>query len=794
MRISRFRSTSRQRALYSAMAAAIASVFYAAPGAVAADELVAQLAAAQTARQVAVLDSVVTGQPQGPVFALVERAETIAIEASALRRWRVKIPTNATFEFEDRLFVAVADLPGVRANIEQRTQRLLLNLPPTLFERSDIQFGASGGAPLSTAPLAGFLNYTLFAYTSSGTSYGSGFFELGASGNLGSLINTASVNTVAPADQPTNRIVRFDTAWRRDDRDGLRTLNVGDAFTQAGAWGRSVRFGGLQIGTNFQLQPNLITYPLQPFSGTAVVPSTVDVFVNGSRIASQPVPSGPFTVNDVPLVSGAGDVQLVVRDPFGQQQVITQPFYASRRLLRGGLDEFQLSLGATRENYGLSSFDYGSPLASGYWRRGISDRLTVEGRFEADDDVRAAGATADFSAGLLGIFTAGGAISGGQAGTGQLWIAGYEYQGRGFNFGARSIWASSQFRLVGDPLSLVLQRQSQASAGLTLGPMGSIGIAWAAQRYRDAPALDTAALSYSVTLLRRTFFTISIARSYGSFAQTSAFATLSIPLDSRTSLAGEASTTSSGGNRSSYVGAAVQRALPTDEGMGYRVRATSKEQFDASVGYTWPFGVYTVEASSFEGSTAARATASGGFGVIAGRAFASRAITDSFGLVRVRDLQGIRVFHEGNPVGRTDDSGHVVLPRLTPYLANRITIDERDLPIDVAIRDREMRIVPQFRSGALAEYDARRQASAILEVQLADGSHLPAGSEVQLAGSSQRYIVGHDGEIFVPDLLASSRFVAELASGRCSFDVESAAPKNEKLPKLGPFTCRRIPS
>jgi outer membrane usher protein len=238
----------------------------------------------------------------------------------------------------------------------------------------------------------------------------------------------------------------------------------------------------------------------------------------------------------------------------------------------------------------------------------------------------------------------------------------------------------------------------------------------------------------------------------------------------------------------------MQRPLPSDEGIGYRLRATSQEQFDAGLGYTWPFGVYAVEASSFEGSTAARATASGGFGVIAGQMFASRPITDSFGLVRVGDLEGIRVFHEGNPVGRTDSNGHIVLSRLTPYIANRVTIDERDIPIDVAIRDREMRIVPQFRSGTLAEYDARRRASVILELRLADGSHLPAGSEVQLAGTSQRYIVGHDGEVFIPDLLASSRFVAELASGRCSFDVELAATKKEALPKLGPFVCRRVPA
>jgi outer membrane usher protein len=795
MRISRSRSTSPRRARSSAMAAAIASALACTtPGPAAADELIAQLTAAATARQVAVLDSVVNGQPQGPVFALVERSETVAIEASALRRWRVRIPDNAAFEFEDRLFVTVADLPGLRANIEQPTQRLLLNLPPMLFEHADIQFGAGNSLPLSTAQLAGFLNYTLFGYTSSDTSYASGFFELGASGQLGSLINTASANSVAPAGQTTNRIVRLDTAWRTDNRDGLRTWNVGDAFTQAGAWGRSVRFGGLQYGTNFQLQPNLITYPLQPFSGTAVVPSTVDVFVNGARIASQAVPPGPFTVNDVPLVSGAGDVQLVVRDPFGQQQVITQPFYASRRLLRGGLDEFQWSVGATRENYGLASFDYGSPLASGIWRRGISDRLTVETRFEADDDVRAVGATADFSVGLLGILTAGAAASDSHAGSGQLGIAGYEYQGRRFSFAARTMWATSQFRLIGDPLSLVLQRQSQASAGLNLGAMGSIGVAWAAQRYRDLPGLDTATLSYSATLPKRTFFTISVSRTYGTFPQTSAFATLTTPLDSGVSVTGEASSAKAGDQRRSYVGAAVQRPLPTDEGIGYRLRATSQEQFDAGLGYTWPFGVYTVEASSFDGSTAARATASGGLGVIGGRAFASRPITDSFGLVRIGDLEGVRVFHEGNPVGRTDQSGQIVLPRLTPYVANRITIDERDIPIDVAIRSREMRIVPQFRAGALAEYDARRRTSAILEVRLADGSYLPAGLEVRLAGSSQRYIVGHNGEIFIPDLLAASRFVAELATGRCGFDVEFTAVKNETFPKLGPFTCRPLPS
>jgi len=55
-----------------------------------------------------------------------------------------------------------------------------------------------------------------------------------------------------------------------------------------------VRFGGVQFGTNFSTQPMLVTTPLLAAHGEAVVPSTVDVFVNGRPVASESVPPGPF--------------------------------------------------------------------------------------------------------------------------------------------------------------------------------------------------------------------------------------------------------------------------------------------------------------------------------------------------------------------------------------------------------------------------------------------------------------------------------------------------------------------
>ena len=99
---------------------------------------------------------------------------------------------------------------------------------------------------------------------------------------------------------------RLDTTWTRDMPERLATLRVGDGISAPGAWGRAVRFGGVQFGTNFATQPTLITTPLLAARGEAVVPSTVDVFINGRPVASEVVPPGPFAIENLPAITGDG--------------------------------------------------------------------------------------------------------------------------------------------------------------------------------------------------------------------------------------------------------------------------------------------------------------------------------------------------------------------------------------------------------------------------------------------------------------------------------------------------------
>ncbi len=56
------------------------------------------------------------------------------------------------------------------------------------------------------------------------------------------------------------------------------------------------------------------------------MPSTVDVFVNNVKAYSQDVPSGPFVISDLPVVTGSGEARIVVRDATGREVETVTPF------------------------------------------------------------------------------------------------------------------------------------------------------------------------------------------------------------------------------------------------------------------------------------------------------------------------------------------------------------------------------------------------------------------------------------------------------------------------------------
>ena len=77
--------------------------------------------------------------------------------------------------------------------------------------------------------------------------------------------------------QGSGTTVRLDSALIVDSPATHSSFKLGDGISVAGDAQHSVRFGGIQWGTDFSTTPEVITFPLPALRGSASVPSTVDL-------------------------------------------------------------------------------------------------------------------------------------------------------------------------------------------------------------------------------------------------------------------------------------------------------------------------------------------------------------------------------------------------------------------------------------------------------------------------------------------------------------------------------------
>ena len=712
----------------------------------------------------------------------------IAVPVDSLDRWRLRRPGVAPRFPDGTPYYPLDAIPGVTYSYDAAKQRLTITAPPRAFTDTQFANAAARYPDATVSPLGGFLNYNLFASRASGESQYAGQFETGLFSAYGVLV----AGLLAQDSPGAKSAVRLDTTWTSDFPQRLTTLRVGDAINVPGAWGRAVRFGGVQYGTNFSTQPGYITFPAIAANGQAALPSTVDVFVNNALVAQRPVPPGPFSITNIPTVNGSGNVQLVVRDLFGREQIISQPFYASVNLLKEGLEDYSYEAGFERNNFGVESFDYGRAVASATYRRGLTDHLTGEVHGEFARDLAAAGIAANYLITDIGVVSASAAASGGM-GAGALGGLGFQRQTGQFSIAAQAQWTSADFREIGsspeNPLPL---RQWSASFGYQLQRFGSAGITYVAQDFRTKPNIHVLSLGYSVGLGPWAFLSLSAAKTFGTSGNIAFGATVTVPLGERTLAAASYNgTRSSTQGNTSDTSFTLQRSVPAGEGYAYRIIAHTDGEVQASGTWQNDVGTYTADVSRFQGANAARLSVAGGIGYVGGHAFLSRQISDSFGIVRVADYEGVGVLQDNQPVGRTSAGGYAVLPQLRAYDVNRISIEERDLPLDAQVDKLKMEAVPYYRSGLLLDFPVRRSHGATLRIRLDDGAPIPSGAIVQMTGRDEDFPVGLDGEAYVTGLEEHNHLRAMWKGKSCEFDAEFPRTA-EPLPNLGTFVCHGV--
>lgn len=732
----------------------------------------------------AFLDVTINGE-QRPEPVLLLQAPDGGFYASAqvLAQWRLQPPAVEPLMFEGEAYYPLAALPGLQVSFSEQEQAVTIDAPPTAFEVQRAALQDEDELAMTPAATGAFLNYDLFVEHVGGATNGSGVFETG----LFTRHGVGQTSFVAAAGAGEDRLVRLETSWAIDRPGSVTSIRLGDSISSAGPGAAPVRFAGLQYFRNFAVRPGFITMPLPAGLGSAAVPSVVDIYVNNVLQGSREVAPGPFELSNIPVQSGGGTVQLVVRDLLGREIVSEQSYYASTQMLRRGLHDFSYEAGFVRRDFGRRSNGYGDFMASTTHRYGLTDNVTLEGHLQASESRQMAGAAANLLAFDLGQFGVSASASRSERGDGYRLAASFERRTSGLSLGMLSEYASRDYAVVGMPDNYLPPRLTvQAFADLPL-PRGSIGASFLHRSLRDGADETLAGLFGSYQVSRWASLQLFARHSVAGNSETVVGANLSLSLGGRRS----ASAALEHGRRGINGIASYQDSPPVGTGGGYRVTAGfgQFERVEANYAHNLPMATLNAQLGHANGTTGVRLSAAGAVGLIGRDLFASRSLGESFAAVSVDGYPGLRVYADDQLVGVTGPDGSLVVPGLRAFEPNRIRIDETDLPLDASVEANEIMVRPFARTGARIRFSVTAERGVLMRLRLEDGSPVPAGAQVYVEGSEEAHVVASGGEVYVPGLAGTRRLRAEWNGGSCAF-AASVPAGDDPQPRLDGLTCR----
>ena len=175
--------------------------------------------------------------------------------------------------------------------------------------------------------------------------------------------------------------------------------------------------------------------------------------------------------------------------------------------------------------------------------------------------------------------------------------------------------------------------------------------------------------------------------------------------------------------------------------------------------------------------------------MLGGAPYLSNRVYDSFAVVDAHN-PGVKVQRENTLVGETNEDGKILVPNVSSFQKNKISIDPMDLPLNAEIESTVDYVAPSFRSGVYVEFNVKKAVpSAIVILQTADGKFVAAGSEGRLEGSEEPFVVGYDGQAFIRDLAAVNTIHISTPGQECSTQF-TFAPSGDVQPVIGPEICQ----
>ena len=736
--------------------------------------------------------------------------EKLYIRSGDLKTLRIKMDEH----IPDSQWVCINELKGIQFKYLENEQSLNLQVPASML--SDYSVDLTGQPTTNTnllkmKPLnAAILNYSMYHTITNNESIFSGSAEAIFNSALGNFSSGILYNGSNENSYSHEKWVRLESKWQYVDPEKVRIYTLGDFISNSSDWGSSVRLAGLQWSSAYTQRGDIVTSALPQFSGSAALPSTLDLYVNQQKIYSGLVPSGPFDVKQLPFISG-NEVTLVTTDVTGQQTITKKPYYFSSKILAKGINEFSVDVGVPRYNYGLYSNDYDdATFASGAIRYGYSNSLTLSGGAEASTDGLSNVGTG-FAKNLFGVGVINADIAASQYKDENGYSALVGLEGRiskniSFNTSYRKVFDNyfdlarvSQIRyLKENQLNAESQNYLNYSAladeiiraGINYNFYTGYGVyvGYNQIKYSDH-SYKLLSANLSGSLNKNWGFYSSAYKDYENHKDYGIYFALRYTPSTRVNAI---SSVSSDSGRLSYRQEVFVLSEPQVGSFGwggYVERDQDAHANNASV-----YGSYRARAAYLTGrynrigdNDQVALSATGSLVAAAGRIFAANEIGDGYAVVTNAGPKS-QILNGGINLGTTDKSGRFLIPSLMPYRENHIYLDPSYLPLNWNVKSTDQKTVVGYRQGTLVDFGAHQVISGLVRVVDKNNSPLLPGYSVRINGQ-QDAVVGYDGEVFIPNLLQQNKLEVDLLDhGSCQ--VEFTYNSNQySTKKLGPYIC-----
>jgi outer membrane usher protein len=686
--------------------------------------------------------------------------------------------------------------PDATIKYDESMQQLLVNAPQAAMnvasqsEMIDPSLWDSGVNALRLS-YAGYVYHTENKSNNSASaddSNDNAYLSLNSAVNLGNW-RFYSFDTFDKSNQGWEQ--NHDRAYaERDIASLVSRFTVGDVYASTSSDVLGILpVRGVTLETNSQMLPPS-TFSYSPVvRGVARTNARVVIRQRGNIIYSTTVSPGSFAITDLTNGQIGADLDVTVEESDGSKQQFSVPYTSLPNMLRPGTWRYSLSGGRYRDDslsyqpivgqgslqYGFDKFTLSDLLVvgEGYQSMAVGGAVNLgawgsisldwalerhQSMTESDinshrDDGSQDDSTADTGRALRLLY----ARRFDSTDT-SLQLMGYRYQSpdfMDFTDYADWRWGSSDMRTH-------RKNESQATINQGLGEFGSGYLTLQRDNYYNSDATDTSlTMGYNFNIR---YVNVNVSYSYEANSSSDSeenrapdrqlSLNFSIPLDLGEKRSRTLSFTNNSSNNSGDSQVATISGSEMEGAMNYSLSAQHDSQGyspSGTIAYRNSIANMNAGASAGQNSRQYSAGISGGVVAYKNGVVLSQQLGDTIAIIETPGAKDISV--EGQPGVSTNRWGRAVVPSISPYRDNALSLDTRHAADNVELVDGGNNVIPTHGAVVVRHFQTKVGRRALVMLSMPDGKPAPFGATAW-QGKEQVGMVADNGLLYLNGVLA----------------------------------------